>query len=117
MYERLVLHYTNIDGYDIYVPFYYKGTKKKSAKERAEYDFYKKALITKSDRNHNYVFTFLDSDFHTTDFFKSGNISDYRGPEFMTLDEYFEKNRMKMLEEDEKMLKREKKIAQLTGNQ
>ena len=116
MYEKLVLFYTNLDGYDIFMPFYYKGNKKLSAKERAEYDFFNIALeVKKEDRV--YSFKFQSQEFYISDYFYSGNINDYAGPIFMTLDEYFQKIRLKMSEDDEKMLKREIKIAQLTGNQ
>ena len=115
MYEKLVLFYTNMDGYDIYIPFYYRGTKKSSAKERAEDNFFELAFKTKKEDN-VYSFKFLSRDFYSDDFF-GHSINDYYGPRFMTLDEYFEKTRLKMSENDEKMLNRELKITQLTDNQ
>lgn len=116
MYEKLVLFYTNMDGYDIYIPFYYRGTKKRSAKEKAEYDFFNIAFEMKT-KTGGFGFMFQSNQFWLTDFFYSGDVNDYSGPVFMTLDEYFEKTRLKMSEDEEKMLKREFRITQLTDNQ
>lgn len=115
MYERLVLFYTNLDGYDIYRPFYYRGTKKQSAKEKDAYDFFNIALETKMS-DITYTFIFQNNNFYTEDYFSYGRQYDYSGPEFMTLEEYFESVRIKMSDEEEKMLKRELKIQQVIDN-
>lgn len=117
MYERLVLFYTrDMDMVDVYIPFYYRGTKKQSAIQKAEYDFFNMVIECKKS-NEDYSFEFLNNEFYLIDFLISNNINDYNGPQFITLDEYFEKTRMKMSEEEEKSLKREIKIVQLTDNQ
>lgn len=115
MYEKLVLLFTNYAGYNNNAfMFYYKGTKKQTAIEKAKYDFFKCALDSKKD-NDGHILKFLNNKFCIDDFFK-GDINSYIEPEIITLDEYFEKNRLKMSENYEKMLKRDIKITQLTDN-